>query len=48
MPNFYGIDVVPVACLAAFEQEIDTGASRAAFALGLPRLAVIAPLGMGG
>ena len=49
-PDFRGIDAVPMAALARFEQEIDCGARRplARGRLGDPGLAIPATLGVGG
>lgn len=47
VPDFNGIDVVPVTCRAVLEQKIDAGACGPSIVSGGPCLAVIAPLGMG-
>ena len=47
VPDFNGIDVVPMAGGTIFEQEVNACASGAAFVFGNPSLAVIAPSGWG-
>ncbi|AML52414.1 hypothetical protein RC74_15060 [Falsihalocynthiibacter arcticus] len=47
MPNLGGIDPVPMACFALFQQKINAGPRCATFVIGLPRLAVIAAFGWG-